>query len=359
MAIELDILKPFSDYISGPDPYEESPKPGQDHIKERKHLQYPISNDHLYRGRVVFSTTKLDETNIETSADVVGQEKTQGQDTSVESVELSKQQKLAFEGKTNTSKLGGPLPDGAGGTRCSLYLPSALSFTDGAHYENTDLGLHGEAMRKQISRADAAGTGVGLVDLTKMAASGLVKDAQSFIDAFDGTLGRTAAKYGIAKLAQSRSESLSGAFRSGSKITINPNTRSVFESVPIRTFQFTFKMVPQSQREAQEIESIVKFFRTRLYPTVQPIGDVNAIYNFPDPFLIQMLYYDSKTESWHTVAHKLLPSNLTNVSTVYNGGSMAIRPDGSFVEVDLTLDFQEIHALHRRRIESTGNDGGY
>jgi hypothetical protein len=55
------------------------------------------------------------------------------------------------------------------------------------------------------------------------------------------------------------------------------------------------------------------------------------------------------------VATKILPCYLESVNTVYNNTSMGMHSDGSFQEVDITLNFREARTLHRKDII----DGGY
>ena len=49
-------------------------------------------------------------------------------------------------------------------------------------------------------------------------------------------------------------------------MTTNPNTRSLFKSVSLREFTFQFKFIPLSEQEHDHVISIIKFFRTELYP---------------------------------------------------------------------------------------------
>ena len=60
--------------------------------------------------------------------------------------------------------------------------------------------------------------------------------------------------------------------------TANPHKRSIFRDVGLRSFNFSFTMMPASQADAQSSEDIVKFFREHLYP--ERLGDL--LYKFPD-----------------------------------------------------------------------------
>jgi hypothetical protein len=139
--------------------------------------------------------------------------------------------------------------------------------------------------------------------------------------------------------------SISGAIVSSAlQTTTNPNTRAVFKSVPLREFTFSFKMLPQSQDEAREMENIVKLFREEIYPDVVTIGNAAVAYKFPNKFAIELTY------GTQAVGVQILPSYLTNMSTTYNGSSQSFYRDGKFSEIDLTLTFRESRTLSKKDV---------
>lgn len=130
-------------------------------------------------------------------------------------------------------------------------------------------------------------------------------------------------------------------------MAVNPNTRALFKSVPLREFTFNFKMIPTSKDETKQIKGIIDFFRTNLYPEVIPLGDINAGYKFPNVFEITMTYTNKKDH----LATKILPSYIKSFSATYNSSSMGFLEGGDFSEVDIAMSFVESSTLHRDLIK--------
>ena len=179
-------------------------------------------------------------------------------------------------------------------SRISLYLPRAIQIQDTVSYDNAfQLGLIGGAIEKGLSpggggaMAAVAGTVAGeavgmsnsLLGRSDGGGAGLSKQAGGIL------AGRIASRtpFGFGDVA-------GGAVRSATRLTTNPNTRSIFKDVPIRNFSFAFQLVPTSRAEARIIEKIIKTFRKELYPEALQAGGVNVGYQFPNRFLIKVKY---------------------------------------------------------------------
>tara|TARA_R110000744_G_scaffold9634_2_gene30651 strand:+ start:206 stop:1189 length:984 start_codon:yes stop_codon:yes gene_type:complete len=235
--------------------------------------------------------------------------------------------------------------------KATLYLPQAIQIVDGAAYDNIDLGLLGASTE--------AGMGQGS-SLVNSITNGVVNNVSSMIDAFRGgdAMSSAAGRLAVTRAANFiPSEGARGAVRSGTRTTLNPNTRALFKSVPLREFTFTFKMIPTSRQETQQIKDIIKFFRGELYPEVITVGDIPAGYEFPNVFQINMMYRNTKQ-----LATKLLPSYLRNFSATYNSSGMGFLEGGDFTEVDVSMTFIESSTLHRKLVlgdETTGEGGGF
>lgn len=219
-----------------------------------------------------------------------------------------------------------------------LYLPLGLAFRDNVTYENFDLGAAGAAMEAGLGFAESMVKGVG-----------------SFVTGLTGGSGAD-----VAKLAGIQLSSKLGSFAAeagavqklAGGVTLNPNTRVLFKQPNIREFSFAFKFISRSAKEAEEVNKIIKFFRTELYPEniAATIGDDTEIslgYKFPNKFNISFSYNDAEIPG----LAKLKPCYLRDVSTTYNSSAMAMHSDGNFTEIDMTLSFQETAALVRQDIE--------
>ena len=144
--------------------------------------------------------------------------------------------------------------------KVSLYLPQAVQINDAASYSNVDLGIMG------AGGAAAMAEGANLIPAL---IEGAGQSAASIIDAIKGQSGNSK---DLARLALNRAskflpgEGFRGAVSSATRVSVNPNTRALFKSVPLREFTFTFKMIPTSKEETEQIKGIIKFFRENLYP---------------------------------------------------------------------------------------------
>jgi len=225
--------------------------------------------------------------------------------------------------------------------KCILYLPQSLSFSDKASYNAANLGLIGGGVEAAIQ----SGMGVG-------------ESLASFVEQLRNNPGPVAKVAANEVLSAVGGDQIAAAVRSQSKVTSNPNTRALFESVPLRSFTFTFKMIPHTIQEAQNIKEIISYFRKELYPEEIPFGqsgvDFSIGYKFPNKFKIQTFY--GKGAQRKEVGIKIMPSYLTDVQTTFNSGTMGMHYDGSFSEVDLSLSFMEAKALSRKDILEEGNE---
>jgi hypothetical protein len=226
------------------------------------------------------------------------------------------------------------------GNMCSLYLPQSIQIQDGVQIENMDLGVFGSSLE--------AGMRAGTSPVEAMVnATGATFG--SIGDFFRGNLTQDAARAAAARLSGMASDgALSGAVRSALQTTPAPNTRAIFKSVNIREFSFQFTLLPKSLREAQEIEAIIKFFRTELYPETIKAASIPVAYKFPNKFAIS-IEYDGQE-----VATKILKSYLRNFQTNYNPNSMAFFESGHFQEISIAMSFVESRTLDKDDI-----DGGF
>ena len=234
----------------------------------------------------------------------------------------------------------------------TLPLQRDLRYSDLAQYETANLGLAGGAlegaMQGQNPFAGAMSDGGRLLSTASaLAASAIAKSAGELLGSAAGSkFGASGAVVGAAVLGDTMG-GLSPAVRSATRIASAPNQRTLFQQVGIRSFAFTFKMVANSHEEALEVRNIVKFFRQELYPEKIPLGDsgVPLAYKFPNMFEI-----DIKNNYGENPAFKIQRCYLRDVQTSFNATGTGMHWDGNFVEVDISLAFQEIVTLDKEKI---------
>jgi hypothetical protein len=226
-----------------------------------------------------------------------------------------------YEGVINFTVVTGAESSSTLGDTCTLYMPVGLQIADKVEYENAQLGAIGAAMGG-TSDPNAAASEGNLADTAKQ----LVSQA-------------------VAKF----SERAGAAARARNLNAPNPNTRALFKQVNLRQFQFTFKLIPTSQSEAQSVPEIIKYFRTEMYPANITYADLALGYKFPNKFKIQFQTGGSN------IVTKLSDCYLEAFQTNYNPSNAAFLQSGSgpahFSETDISLTFMEARTLSKDDIQ--------
>lgn len=355
-----DVLTPEQMYrAAGGKPKPQAVDP---ELQDKQNLYYPMDTSE-YAAKVVFSIIETTETGAsKLLSDVFNSEKKENAElkksykekidqlkseskTEAEYEESAKQvaqeyntlvqNKNQFKGGATEVNTKATI-DNFGREVC-LYLPIGLAFRDNVTYENFDLGTAGALMEGGMGMAGAMVEGIG-----------------SFVSGLSGSAGADMAKLAGIQLAGKLSSfgaEAGAAQKISGGVTLNPNSRVLFKQPNIREFAFTFKMIAKSADEANQITEIVKFFRTELYPEdiVSEIGgqQISLGYRFPNKFNLQFKYGENEIPN----LAKIKPCYLRDVSTTYNASSMAMHEDGNFMEIDMTLAFQETRALTRADVE--------
>ena len=242
----------------------------------------------------------------------------------------------AFLGVQKTKR--GKIPPRIGaGRKASLYLPQALQFQDTVEYTGIDLGIIGSAAEKALARGRTGG------GVASAVAGNILPDFASVQEAFSKGLQSEGAQVAALRVSSKINAEAQGAIETQTGIALNPNRRSTLRGIGIRQFRFSFKMIPTSPEEAEEVKRIVQFFREEMYPDTSDDA-ITAALRFPSKFNIK-LFYDKKK-----VATRILPSFLQGVDVVYNATGMAFHKDGNFQETDISLNFVEERPLTKRDI---------
>ena len=234
------------------------------------------------------------------------------------------------------------------GKRISLYLPRAIQIQDTVTYDNAfQLGLIGGAIEAGIgSPGGAVGSALGAI----------ASEAGGFANTLLGRTGGMSADAAgilsgkVGSRIPGISDQAGGAIRSATRLTTNPNTRALFQSVPIRNFSFAFQLVPTSRAEARTIENIIKTFREELYPEALTAGGVNVGYRFPNRFLIKVKYNNTEIKGI-----KFLPVYMQSFNATYNAATGGMHNDGRFSSVDISMAFTETRAIAKADVR----DGEY
>ena len=323
---------------------------------DRISLKFPIEDENLYKGRIIFKAYKEDyKTLVKTGFDLLDGSsiadpnripETNLQINRADFVQANRDRidKLYKSDADNDTRK--PLPKEIGNnSTCTLFLPGALQFQDRIEYTNVDLNIIGAAAARAIT---AGGSGK---EILKNTLGEALPNFESLQSAFRTGLKSEAAQVAALRVSNKLSPELTGALETSTGVTLNPNRRQTLKGVGIRQFVFTFKLIPTTQQEANEITRIVKFFRSEMYPDTSAEG-LEAALKFPSKFKIRMMYGKKQ------VTTGILPCFLENVNVVYNPTNTGFHSDGEggadFQETDISLSFIEERALTKRDIVFEG-----
>ena len=327
--------------------------------KDKAPLKYPYHREGRYPVCIKFSIQEIHGTAIEGVPDILGglKEKfdlfTAAAGGDPEKIEAAQK---AFEtGKAKREEGDSGTLSASENTRTDvtsgikIYLPQGFATNDALQYSNADLGMTGAAALNAFN--SGAGFGEAIGEMFKTGFGSLTDATGSGKDLAALTISRNAK--GI--LGKLMPDELSLPLQMSSAVTVNPNTRAMFKGVGLRSFQFQFKFLPVSEREAQEVEAIIKRFRLHAYPESIPSGPISAGYKYPHLFNITLTTVGEDGRTGKPIGTKIKTCVLESISTSYNASSMAWHdaPDKAYAsEYDLTLSFREEIALNAQDIEA-------
>lgn len=221
----------------------------------------------------------------------------------------------------------------------TLPIPAGLTFQDTVAYENAELSAIGG-----------------------VAADGGIEGITKALGTYAGPNFQQQALKAVKDLG---ARAGGNRARAALGVTPNPNTRALFKQPNLRTFVFSYKMVPQSSEESNSITKMIKLFRSDLYPTSTSTDpdDFQSGFFFPKRFQIKFYLLQGGTGGALVETDdvpKIQPAYLTAFSSTYNSGgpSMFIDPGGDskarFSEVDISMTFMESRTLFKPDVRKEG-----
>ena len=123
-----------------------------------------------------------------------------------------------------------------------------------------------------------------------------------------------------------------------------------FKGIEKREFQYTFKMMPRSKEEADQIAEIIYAFKFHMLPELGE-GSKGRSLKVPSTFDIQYMYVNQE----NNYLHKISTCYLSSMDVTY-GGSKYTTYDGNAdgappVETEIALQFKEIELITREKVE--------
>jgi len=119
----------------------------------------------------------------------------------------------------------------------------------------------------------------------------------------------------------------------------NSNMELLFNGPTLRPFSFTFKLSARSKEEAQDIRSIIRFFKQGM----SPIRTQSQLFlKAPHTFQLEYLHIGKS----HSFLNRFKECALQSFTVDYTPeGQYATFKDGAMVSYQITMQFQELEPV--------------
>ena len=224
-------------------------------------------------------------------------------------------------------------------TAIAMYMPQQVQVVYGAKYTDTEIG---------------AGAAIGMNAVSDfMNNMGFMNVAERQGSQIQGEAIEEAKRLGLkgVDMIGPGMKGLEQAFDMRRASIKAPRMELAFEGVGKRQFQYTFKMMPKNEAEANEIRNIIFAFKSNMLPEFKDGNRAGRRLIVPNTFDIQYMYNGAE----NTFLHKISTCVCTNVTVAYGGDRYktfdGIDGDGAPpVDTSITLNFQELEMMSRERI---------
>ena len=137
----------------------------------------------------------------------------------------------------------------------------------------------------------------------------------------------------------------------------NQNNELLFNSVTLRSFQFSFNFAPRSIKEGQEIKNIIRAFKQSMSPKKgqKGQGETGAFITSPDVFQLE---YKSGGSA-HKFLNRFKPMALDSMQVNYTAsGTYATYSDATPIHMTMALSFKELSPIYNEDYDSTSGKLG-
>ena len=260
--------------------------------------------------------------------------------STIDAAELDPNKKSVYRESQNTALVDRP-PTTRLDTAIALYMPPTVSVTYTANYTDTEIGAGAIAAQDVFSGWQDSGFEGGVKELmsdktTAAVVDGLKKAALT-------TVGNVPGFQGTRELYE-----MEAGFIMTNRMEL------AFKGLPKRGFQYTFKMIPKSEQEAEEVRNIVTAFKMNMLPEMmgeKGEGFTGKNLKIPNTFDIKYMYVGIENQYLHKISTCVLESmNITYGGDRYktfDGNESGAPP----VETTITLNFKEMELITKDRAE--------
>ena len=233
----------------------------------------------------------------------------------------------------------------------ALYMPDTLQYSYTQNYDQLSLGseLAGQALAAGKSALEAyQKTG----------------DASALVSSLSKSAGEIGKQKGVTAIGDALGQKqTTQAILAATGRVENPMLEMVYKSPAFRDFQFDFTFYPRDEREALEVQKIIKKFTFHQAPEI--LKDSGGFLVPPSEFDIQFYYNGAQNPNIPTVGTCILKGIQVNYApngfTAYEipgENAPALGRTGMPVAIQITLQFQEVVILTKTDLaDSSPNPG--
>jgi hypothetical protein len=128
----------------------------------------------------------------------------------------------------------------------------------------------------------------------------------------------------------------------------NPHVTTIFDGVKLKSFEFTWRLSPRSEAEAQKMNQMVNYIKGYMHPAIL---NGSAGFALDYPYIATINFSGLPAE----VTPFVNDSFITGMAINSTAGGAAFFRDGQPVTTDLTLTFQEINIRTREDFGYSSN----
>ena len=213
-----------------------------------------------------------------------------------------------------------------------ITLPLPVSMPNDEYSMNVgavNLGLAGNALNFDINKmpdqmTDTIAERIGLGGNASKEAKQLVGGLAAILAASPGISDLLSRKSGLPAISET-AQALTG-------IVQNPHTALLFNGVNLRTFTFTWRLSPRSEKQSKNLNQIISTLKKAMHPNLMAF---NFALDYPDLFKIT---FNNDKEGIVNVDYSFLKSMSVNPTPAGH----AYYKEGYPSVIDLSLTFEEI-----------------
>jgi len=224
-------------------------------------------------------------------------------------------------------------------TAITLYMPQTVQTTYGVSYQDEevgDLAAAGANVYRDIMNSNKKAIDVvsnGIKGMGQDLGEGMINKALGMISIIPGI------------------EGVKDVFSAQRGYIKAPKMELFFRGIGKRKFQYTFKMIPKSYQEMQEIRKIVASFKLNMLPEFVDGDRASRRLTVPNTFDIQYMYNGAENDYLHKISTCVLESLDVSYSGEGKYQTFTADVDGAPPMVTtLTLDFQEMEIITKERV---------